>query len=167
MCCQCPLLGKWDPGLSFTKQLFSLYCLGKAFDSNGRVGSCKVLAKHIRKMGRDANSGRRRHSVACWPSGAHQLCSPRPLASWAQVAPAHYSNPHGLSFTGKEKYRLLASTPPAALLYSRGSRHEWEAATKRQPGKLIQSQLCKRKKTSTFHRLLMEKSAPPLIKQWK
>lgn len=28
-------------------------------------------------------------------------------ASWAQVALAHYSNPFGLSFTGKGKYGLL------------------------------------------------------------
>lgn len=34
-----------------------------------------------------------------------------PLASWAQVAPAHYSNPFGLSFMGKGKYGLLLAPP--------------------------------------------------------
>lgn len=34
-----------------------------------------------------------------------------PLASWAQVARAHYSNPFGLSFMGKGRYGLLLAHP--------------------------------------------------------
>lgn len=57
---------------------------------------------------------KRLNDGALWHIGPRKLISiivHVPPASWAQVALAHYSNPYGLSFTGKGKYGLLLAHP--------------------------------------------------------
>lgn len=100
------------PRTLFDKKCWCHYSVQtKLLDSNEWNGRRKVLAKNISKMDGDV---KRLNDGAHWHIGSQKLISITvhvPLASWAQVALAHYSNPYCLSFTGKGKYGLLLAHP--------------------------------------------------------
>lgn len=172
MCSHTSLLGKWHPGLSYTKMLFSSQCLGEAFDSNQWNGRCKVLEKSTSEMDGDVrrlSDGARCHVGL---SEAHQHCGPRSSGIVGTGGNGSLLKPLWSIFHRRREIWTPISTCPAApcsicvgrdvcgRLLQRNSQENWDNLnyfTKK-----------REKKHAVFHSLLMFflcMSSP--YKQWQ